>query len=209
MSRTTWVAFDFDGTLTRRDTLLPFLRFGFGSATVALALARESPTLLGYAGGWVANDVAKQRLLSRVLCGVDQQALHELGERFARSVGPGRLRQDVVGRLRDHLDAGHRCVLVTASLAIYTRPWALSMGFSEVLATNLEFDSRQRATGAFAGGNCWGPEKARRLRMLLGDEPLAFAYGDSRGDREMLAMAQKAHRVGRRRSPLQHEVMAG
>ena len=192
-----WTAFDFDGTLTRRDTLLPFLRFGFGAARVALALGLESPVLIGFAAGLVANDYAKQRILRRVLGGARQSVLVELGERFARAIGPRQLRADMIQRLRQHQRAGHRCVLVTASPAIYTRPWALRMGFAEVIATELEFDAAQRCTGRLVAGNCWGPEKARRLQVFLRAQELRFAYGDSRGDREMLAMARTGWRVDR------------
>ncbi|MDE2255708.1 MAG: HAD-IB family hydrolase [Betaproteobacteria bacterium] len=198
MSDITWAAFDFDGTLTRRDTLLPFLRFGFGFPRVALALGLEAPTLIGFAARLVANDHAKRRVLRRVLGGAERAALVDLGERYADAIGPRRLRADMMQRLRQHQHAGHRCVLVTASPAIYTRPWARRMGFAHVIATELEFDATQRATGEFVDGNCWGPEKARRLRALLGPQELRFAYGDSRGDREMLAMARQGRRVDRR-----------
>lgn len=188
-----WVAFDFDGTLTRHDTLLPFLRQVLGTARLARVLALEAPWLAAYASRLVSNEAAKVRILRRALGGLHRDELHAQGAEFARRRVPRMLREDRLRRLREHLDAGQRCVLVTASLTLYTRPWGVAQGFTEVIGSELEFDAEGRAIGSLAGGNCWGPEKERRLRQLLGGAPLSEAYGDSRGDREMLRMARKAN----------------
>lgn len=197
MKEDVWAAFDFDGTLTRRDTLLPFLQRSFGSKRLLWALMLESPVLCAFAARLVSNEQAKRRLLGRVIHGIHHAELLALGERFAHALGSERLRPETMERLAWHQASGHLCVLVTASLSLYARPWALRMGFSEVIATELEFDSTDRPTGRFIGANCWGPEKSRRLRDLLGTQSLAFAYGNSRGDREMLGMAERAWRVDR------------
>jgi phosphatidylglycerophosphatase C len=95
-------------------------------------------------------------------------------------------------RLREHQQKGHYCVLVTASLTIYTRPWAEELGFQHVLGSELQFDQAGCATGMLVEGNCYGPEKERRLRAILPADARLYAYGDSRGDQEMLAMADRA-----------------
>lgn len=186
-----WVAFDFDGTLTRRDSLLPFLHQVLGGPALAAALALESPWLAAYAARLLSNEAAKLRVLRRTLGGRSREQLQAQGARFAAGgVGP-LLRPAMMERLREHLRAGHRCVLVTASLSLYTRPWALAQGFHEVLGSELGFGPSGLADGTLVGGNCYGPRKAQRLGQLLGGEALAVGYGDSRGDREMLAMAQQ------------------
>jgi phosphatidylglycerophosphatase C len=82
-------------------------------------------------------------------------------------------------------------VLASASLDLLVEPWARTAGVDDVLATRLQVRDG-RLTGLIAGRNCYGREKVARLRALLGD--LAgvdlYAYGDSRGDRELLAAAQ-------------------
>jgi phosphatidylglycerophosphatase C len=192
-----WAAFDFDGTLRRGDSLVGFLRDLLGPASLGAALACEAPWLLGYAAGWVGNDVAKQRLLRRCLRGQPLARLQQAGQRFAVEKLPRGLRAPMIDRLRAHQAAGHHCVLVTASPSLYTAPWAHAMGFRASIGTELEFDPEGRASGRFDGLNCWGPEKARRLRELLGGQALDYAYGDTRGDREMLAMARRGWLVGR------------
>ena len=191
-----WIAFDFDGTLTRSDTLIPFLREVIGVRRLVRSLAMEAPWLAGYAVGMVTNDVAKQRLLSRTLRGWSKEQLETQGAAFAQDHIPGKLRPETMQRLCAHREAGNRCVLVTASLTLYTRPWGLAQGFEAVIGSELDFDEHGQATGRLRGANCIGAEKERRLRALLGTEPLCAAYGDSRGDREMLAMAEEAYRVG-------------
>lgn len=193
-----WVAFDFDGTLTRSDTLMPFLREVIGGARLARSLVLEAPWLAGYVVGVVPNDVAKQRLLARTLRGRAREQLEARGAAFARDHIPGMQRPDTMQRLCAHKEAGHRCVLVTASLTLYTRPWGLAQGFEAVIGSELDFDDQGHATGRLRGANCYGAEKERRLRALLGPAPLWVAYGDSRGDREMLAMAEVGYRVGSR-----------
>jgi len=186
-------AFDFDGTLTRGDSLVSFLHFSAGPARMATEFLRLLPLLAGYGLGRVDNQVAKEAVLTRFFSGMEQQQLAELGARFARQKIGALLRPDGVPRLRWHQQQGHYCVLVSASLDIYLQPWAQDMGFDAVLCSRLACDSERRITGRLAGANCYGPEKTRRLRELVGEPATLYAYGDSRGDRELLAMADHAY----------------
>jgi phosphatidylglycerophosphatase C len=119
------------------------------------------------------------------------------GERLANDAR--RLRADTLEKVRWHRDAGHELVLVSASLSTYLEPIAPHLGFDAVLATTLEVGPDGRFTGRLVGRNCRGVEKADRLRAWLGDgdESVIWAYGDSSGDTELLAMAHQPHRVRR------------
>jgi phosphatidylglycerophosphatase C len=187
-------AFDFDGTLTRRETLLPFLLHTLGAAAVARHALMLSPTLAGYALHLIRNDVAKERVFIQCLAGMSVDELQQQGERFAADVLPGLLRDTAMRRLEWHRQQGHRCVLVSASLELYVRPWAIKAGFDDVIATRLETQSDGSITGRLSGANCFGSEKVRRLEMLLGNREgyTLYAYGDSRGDKELLSWADHA-----------------
>lgn len=187
-----WAAFDFDGTMTRRDTLVPYLMRLRGWVGLGAVLAAESPWLLAYSLGLMPNDQAKEHLLRRALGGVSRRRLEEQGRLFAQLDIANLLRMTMMERLYRHIKAGHRCVLVTASLTLYTRPWAEAVGFADVIGSELEFDDAGLATGRLAGGNCYGPQKALRLREHKAGRALHYAYGDSRGDHEMLAMAKQS-----------------
>jgi len=184
-------AFDFDGTLTRRDTLLPFLLHLLGVMKVARSAFALSPTLAGYALGLIDNGVAKEKVLIQCLAGMSKTKLQQQGEHFATDVLPGLLRNEAIQRLEWHKRQGHRCVVISASLELYVRPWAQRAGFDDVIATRLETLEDECVTGRISGSNCFGPEKVKRLNALMGerDSYQLFAYGDSRGDRELLSYA--------------------
>jgi len=188
-------AFDFDGTLTRHDTLIPFLAYLSGYTGLARQIIGTSPSLLGYAVGRIPNHVAKERLLMAALAGFPYHELLERGQRFAHQQLPRLLREASIWQLQQHRAQGHRCVLVTASLELYVTPWANEAGFHDVLATRIEVTPEGQVTGRLSGSNCFGPEKVRRLDALLGARSgyHLVAYGDSRGDYELLAYADEAY----------------
>ncbi len=185
----TVAVFDFDGTLTTRgDTLLPFLQRVVGRRRLWSALVALTPVLAGYALGRIPNWRAKEALLVRCLEGYSAAELARLGEQFAQEELCRWLNPAAVERLRFHQRRGDRTVLISASLEVYLQPWGRLMGFDAVLGTRLALVADQ-VSGRIAGRNCYGPEKVERLRQWLGN-PFSYelyAYGDSRGDRELLA----------------------
>jgi HAD superfamily hydrolase (TIGR01490 family) len=188
-------AFDFDGTLTRRDSLLPFLRMVAGARLLPASL-RALPQMAGYAIGVVPNWKAKEALLRGALEGLPAADLEAYGVAFARDVIPGLLRPGALDQIRKHRAQGDVLALVSASLEVYLVPWARAHGFDVVAGTRLE--TRDGIlTGRLHGSNCWGPEKVARLRLAVGglDGRSVVAYGDGRGDRELLDLAKTSGRT--------------
>ena len=188
-------AFDFDGTITYRDTVGPFLLSVASWRQLAGALAPVGPALLGVWLGLVARATIKERLFRHVLAGLPAATLQAGAERFAHEQLPRLVRPEALERLRWHQRQGHRCIIVTASLEEYVRPWAMRIGVEDVAASRLEIDARGRLTGRLSGTHCDGPEKARRLRELATryGAAITYAYGDSSGDRQLLACAERAY----------------
>ena len=184
-------AFDFDGTLTTRDTLFPFLLHAVGVIRFLGSLIRSVPVLVGYGIRLLPNDVAKERILVYFLKGMSRPELDTLGHSFAREVIPRMLRDGAMNRLQWHRAQGHRCVIVSASLDVYLKPWATIHGIEHVLCTSLAIKDGGTLTGRLATANCYGAEKRRRLEEWLGVRSgySIYAYGDSRGDRELLETA--------------------
>ena len=203
MSERRIAAFDFDGTLTHRDTLVPFLASAVGWKTVARTLPRLGRADVGArrSGGDVHHrDVSKAVLVERLLAGRSAEWLAEAGERYARGLDR-RLRPEMVDQVSWHRVQNHELVIVSASLAAYLEPFARDHGFDHVIAVELEADPSGHLTGRLAGPNVRGPEKARRLDQWLGGDRPAhlWAYGNSSGDAELLAAADTPVWVSRYR----------
>jgi phosphatidylglycerophosphatase C len=190
-------AFDFDGTITHGDCLGPFLATVVGTRRLRLALARRSPVLAATFVGLADRDAEKERLLATLLRGHAAVDVAAAGERFAAELARTRpFRTEMVERIAWHRAEGHAVVVVSASLDVYLDPLAPELGVDHVIATRLAVDERGRLTGRLDGPNVRGPEKARRLQEWLGDERAEiWAYGNSAGDRELLALADHPRRV--------------
>ncbi len=191
----TVAAFDFDGTISYRDTLVPFLVSVFGWARTLGGLAIVGPGLVLDYLRWRSRGQMKERLLTHFFSGLDISELRRKGSAFAADGLIYRLRPLAVKRIQWHQMQGHYCVLISASIEAYIEPWGKSMGFDDVLCTKLQTTPDGVITGHMEGGNCRGAEKTRRLKELIGDPKNAtiYAYGDSAGDRELLAMADHAY----------------
>lgn len=188
MKRTVAV-FDFDGTLTCSDTLLPFMKFALGKFDFMIALLVNLPWLVAYACGIYPNWKAKQHLFSTCFSGWTWERFRKAGERFAVS-GISSLRPEMISDLEDFLRRNASVYIITASMESWVKPMLAAYPSLVFLTTRPEVDNGV-LTGKFAGGNCYGPEKKRRLLEV---EPCRkgytlYVYGDSRGDRELLEWA--------------------
>ena len=197
MTGTGVAAFDFDGTLVSGDSLPRYLSRLLGRRRFASVLSASWPAMVtAYRAS--GRDGAKAALLARAVSGVDATRAAEVGESFARVLA-GEVKPNMVERIDWHRDQGHRLVLVSASLGLYLIPFGKLRGFDEVIATALEVGPDGVLTGHLRGENVRAAQKAVLLKELIGPDPVTvWAYGDSRGDREMLAMADFPTLLGRR-----------
>lgn len=194
-------AFDFDGTLSRKDSLGPFLELVCGRGRLYRTMAMRAPVLAGIAVGIGDRDAEKERLVGRLLAGRSVTSVRDTGSQYARALIEGdALRAEMLERVAWHRAEGHEIVIVSASLDVYLEPLAGLLGVDHVLCTRLGVGPDDRLDGRLEGGNVRGPEKVQRVRAWLdGDPAELWAYGDSAGDRELLAEADHPHKVGRHR----------
>jgi phosphatidylglycerophosphatase C len=196
---TTIAAFDFDGTLTERDSVVPFLLRFTTVPRLAASLLRHIHRLVPMVA---RRDRDRLRALATELVfrGRAISAVQAEAAGFGAQLATTGLRPDTAARLAWHLGEAHRVVIVSASYEHYVAVVAAALGDVDVLATRLEVVDGA-CTGDLDGPNCRGPEKVRRLEGWLCERGLqradvtVFAYGDSSGDREMLAWADHPHRV--------------
>jgi len=184
------VAFDFDGTLTIRDSFTAFLRWRAGPVRYALGLVRLLPAALAYLFHRDRGRI-KAQAAREFLKGLTRPELEADAEAFALECAPQLFRPDALAAWRRWRAEGARLVIVSASPDVVVAPFADKLGADRLIATELAYDAAGRATGAFATANCRGPEKIARLKAAFGNGvKLRAAYGDTSGDREMLEMAE-------------------
>lgn len=183
--------FDFDGTLTRKDTMIEFVKFVRGSNKLLLSYILLSPVLVLYKLGLFPNDRAKKIFLRFHFRGKSEEYLRKRGESFCKRILPSLFNPTALEKLQFHRSRGHDVFVVTASLDFWVNPWLEQQGLRGI--TTLTNWEQGAYSGKFASPNCYGPEKVRRLKeeVELEDYEMIYAYGDSRGDREMLGIADK------------------
>jgi HAD superfamily hydrolase (TIGR01490 family) len=184
---------DFDGTITTQGVYPDFLHFAVPRSRKLTAGLLLSPLIVGYKCGLI-SDPAIRRALSRAsFQGEDPARIGALGERFAREVLPALIRPIALERITWHKDRGDRVVVVSASLDAYLIPWCRTHAL-ELICTELKI-SAGRLTGRYAQGDCYGPEKVRRIRerFRLADYGVIYAYGDTEDDRPMLGLADRKY----------------
>ena len=185
------VAFDFDGTLTTRDSYTAFLAWRAGPLGYGVGLLSLLPDATGYL---LRPDRGRLKAAAtrRFLAGVSQSEIEADAQRFATRFAATLFRPDAMRAWRRWQAKGARLVIVTASPELTVAPFARGLGASHLIGTRLATDAAGRLTGAFDGPNCRGEEKVIRLREAFGaDLHLAAAYGDTSGDTEMLALAEE------------------
>ncbi len=185
------VAFDFDGTLTVRDSFMAYLAFQAGPGAYAAGLARLAPAALAYLARR-DRGALKQAATRVFLRGTSLPDLQRSAEAFAEQAADSLLRPDALQTWRHWQTGGAVMAIVTASPEPIVAPFARRLGADVLIGTRLTLDEAGRITGGFSTENCRAAAKVERLRARFGaDVRLAAAYGDTSGDHEMLALAQE------------------
>lgn len=187
-------AFDFDGTLTTKDTLLEFIRFAKGSGHMFCGFLLFSPLLLLMKLHLYPNWKAKQKIFSYFFKRMNIDDFNPLCARFAEQ-NKHLLRPAGIEKVRQAIEEEQATVLIiSASIDNWVRPFFDEIDKKiQVLGTQIEIKGG-RLTGRFTTKNCYGQEKVNRLTALYPHREAyeLIAFGDSRGDKELLDFADKA-----------------
>ena len=189
--------FDFDGTITTRDTFALFLRYYAGTPRWLLNITRLLPTFIAYKLGRIDRHAVKKAVIRRFFAGKSADDVDSRAAQFAQEVIPGLIRPAAQQRLEallSHSDCGPESLYIcSASIGPYLRAWASSFGIqtNHVMATELAINNG-RISGELKGYNVWGKNKVRRIYDQFAPHSVEIveAYGDTRGDREMLHAAK-------------------
>lgn len=183
-------AFDFDGTLTTKDSLLAFIRFVKGDVSFMLGFLRYSPLLVLMKLRLYPNYKVKQKVFAHFFQGMTIRDFDMLCQRFA-AAHRGLLRPEGIKAVEQAQSEGSEVVIVSASIDNWVQPFFPEV---KVLGTQVEVKDGL-LTGRFLTKNCYGQEKVERILACYPNrqEYTLIAFGDSRGDKELLAFADEAH----------------
>lgn len=186
--------FDFDGTLTKHDSFVPFLRFAFGNITFALKMISLAAPSLLYLCKSLTRDALKEKLIATFLTGVKQSWLQDQANAFYEAQWDKLMRPAAIPGVAAELNSGAEVTLCSASPALVLQPFAQRLGV-KLIATELEVTAAGVLTGKINGYNCRRANKIKRLQAIYGDLTKYHlrAWGDSQGDTELLAAAQDKH----------------
>jgi HAD superfamily hydrolase (TIGR01490 family) len=185
--------FDFDGTITNKDSLPDFIIYAIGDFSYYKGLLILSPMLLAYKLKIIPNHIAKQKLISYFFKGWDIRDFQKITKSYTKEKIIEIVRPKAIERIKWHQEKGHKIVVVSASMEGWLKVWCKSYKL-ELIGTKLEVINN-KITGKFATENCYGIEKVNRIKenYILEDYDIIYAYGDSYGDKEMLSIADKKY----------------
>lgn len=195
--------FDLDGTVTRHDTLGPYV-WGFLSshATRAPGVLRVLPTLVRFGLGRADRGELKSSLIRATLGGCTRAVLDAWTARFVAHLLARGLWADALSCIARHRTTGDVLVLMSASVDLYVPAIGRALGFAETVCTPLLWRG-EALDGGLAGPNCRGAGKARALQGLRGRYPglRVTAYGNAASDLGHLCLADRGVLVnGNRRT---------
>ncbi|MDF2187622.1 HAD family hydrolase [Paraflavitalea sp. CAU 1676] len=182
--------FDFDGTITTKDTLLEIIKYRHGKAKFYLGFLLHSPWLVLMKLGLVSNQSTKEKVLKLFFGKMTTEQFRVFCEQFAAEKIPALIRPKALVEIDKLKKAGAEVVIVSASPENWLQPWCATLNLS-LMGTQLEVKN-DKITGKIKGINCYGEEKVRRIKAAYdltayGD---VYCYGDTSGDKPMLALAR-------------------
>lgn len=183
--------FDFDGTITNKDSLIDFIRFAVGDCRFWSGMIFLSPMLFLYKFKIIPNYKAKQWMLSHYFKGMSISDFKSFATSYANERIDKIVRPAALEKINFHKQNGDKVVVVSASAECWLRLWC-ERNELELIATRLKFEN-ERFSGLFDGKNCYGAEKLNRIREKydLSGLHYIYAYGDSAGDAQMLKIANE------------------
>lgn len=185
--------FDFDGTITTRETFVDFIHLAVPPRRLLLGKILLSPLVIGYKLGLIPVHALRRAVASIAFHGMTQNAAESAGIKFANEFLPTVIREHAIEKLQWHKAQGDTVVVVSGGFDLYLRHWCQHHGV-ELICSGLEIKNG-KLTGRYLGKQCVGREKTRRIREHYDIKSFAvvYAYGDTREDLDMLSIADKKY----------------
>jgi phosphatidylglycerophosphatase C len=185
--------FDFDHTITRKDSLIDFIYHTAGPLQFTIGAFYLSPLLILHKLNVVSAGKTKEIVLNHFFNNYSQEKFTGLASLYSEQHLPAIVRESALQKIHWHQDQGHKIVVVSASLENYLLGFCRHIN-ADLLATELEF-KEGLFTGKLKTPNCKGQEKIRRLQEHydLKKFEYIYAYGDSPSDSTQKSIANEFH----------------
>lgn len=185
--------FDFDGTITKKDSFVEFIFYTHGTAKTFLNGLVLSPILILYFLKILPNWKTKEIFLTYFYKGWDKKRFNAAALNYSQKKLPQIIKKSAMEKLQWHKKEEHKVVVVSASFENYLQPWCQKEGL-DLIATKVEFIDN-KISGNFMGKNCYGEEKISRIKEKynLKSFDCIYAYGDSKGDLALKNIASEFH----------------
>ena len=184
--------FDFDGTITTKDSMIELIKFHHGKLRLYAGLVLLSPWVVAMKSKMISHQKAKEKMLSLFFKNYSVDLFSQICLSFFQKQLPELINKKAMEKINEHKLNGDEVVIVSASATNWIKGWC---DYHEVkcIATQLEVING-KITGKLAGINCNYDEKARRIKheYTLADYETVYCYGDSDGDKAMLNLATMA-----------------
>lgn len=183
--------FDFDGTITSKETFPDFIRFSVSSKKLMIGRLVLAPLIAGYKLGIVPANKLRAAIVMIGFRNTPELRAKQLGAAFSRQFLPDLIRPVAMERIEWHQSQGDLVVVVSAGLDLYLSSWCKPLNV-KLICSRLE-SINGVLTGGYRGRDCCGVEKAKRIlaNYDLDSFDTVYAYGDTEEDRAMLDIADK------------------
>jgi phosphatidylglycerophosphatase C len=182
--------FDFDGTITTKDTLFEIIKFQKSKLYFYLGIVLNIVWLTAYTIGLLKSKVVKEKLLTFFFKNTSVKVFNQKCSDFCNTALPAIICPKMLQQIKALQDKGVKIVIVSGSATNWILPWAIRHNIDNVIATNLQ-TVNEHITGKIEGENCNGQEKVNRILALynLSDYSKIYCFGNSIGDKPMLGLA--------------------
>ena len=185
--------FDFDGTITKADSTARFIRYLVGDSKFFIGIFFLLPFMFLYILNLISNNSIKQILITYFFKGKNINEFKKHAEYYSLNMLEPLIRKKALKQISWHKENGHDVVIVSASIDLWLRPWCIKNDVA-LISSMLEVHNNI-ITGKTRNRNCYGLEKVTRIKELynLSEYSYIYSYGNSRGDYEMLKIANESH----------------
>ena len=188
----TLALFDFDGTITTKDSLIDFIKYAVGNISYYVGFIKLMPILTAYGFKMIPNNIAKEKLLGHYFKGWKASHFKKVANKYSQTQIQKIIRPKAMEKINWHHRQNHDIVIVSASIECWLKAFCMENNIT-LISTKLEIQDN-KLTGKFLTKNCHGIEKVNRLKEIynLKSYNYIYAYGDSTGDTELLALANES-----------------